>query len=189
MAAGTAADATNRPTDEQIKAALRYVEGIANNLAKEPKLREAARDASVDAVMWALKKWNPSLGTFVAFAAAAARMWIRRTLARERHRFATRPAHEEITEALPAPDRGSYGPTLPLAVRDLPHDLRDAVNLFYVHKYDLRDIGHLTGTSLETIRRRLQQAAKILGEGDEQVKPSRKTGARRVCNDSRAGTR
>jgi RNA polymerase sigma factor (sigma-70 family) len=181
--AATAAKA-GRPSDAEVARVLKMAQRFANRRAWKGELGEAAQDAATDAIMWSLKNYDPSRGaTFEAFALAAVRSFVHRHIGQRSKQLATRPEVAAIHDLIPASERQCHDNgndyLLPDGVADLPHELRDVVRFFYVDRFDLHEISLLMGTSKETARLRLKEAAKILGRG-EKVHRELSTGSRRL---------
>jgi DNA-directed RNA polymerase specialized sigma24 family protein len=181
------------PTEREISDAYTFALNHAERQAPRPaELTEAARDAATDAVLWAIKNFKPALGEFGPFVRAAVRRIVRFGVAKKRRKLGRRP----LVFGLPMWDSDSYPQDvvgdeldarpvhgvgeieLPLSVRELEPELRDAVRLFYVDRFGLRECALLLGVSLETVRRRLARAARLLGQGSDP--PRRGTGEKRM---------
>ena len=139
-------------------------------------LTEKAIDAGTDGVLWARANYFAKRGTFAAFAAAAVKRFVTSCLRHEASKFRNQPTRQGLHEGIPArqiSDNGAEVP-LPLAVRDLPADLRDVVRFFYVDRFDIRECSLLLGIHRETVRARLKEAAARLAEDlPEQQRPKR----------------
>ncbi len=161
------------PTDDELRRALDAAQRFAMKRASRPhELAEAARGAAVESVVWASKRYDPTRTGkfggdkgFVGFALSVAYKWVHREVRRYQARQHVRPAHEEISEAVPARPDPEGSSCIPLSLLELPDDLRDAVRLFYIDRFDLRECALLLGIGRETVRARLKQAAEILGQG------------------------
>ncbi len=157
----------NNPTPAETTKAYRLAMAFASRLAPGTNERaDAAKDAATDAVVWALSRYDPRLGSFEAFALSAVRRFVGRKIKVLNRKAATRPAVGELTEEMPAvnPDRFE-AIALGVSIRELPDDLRDTVRLFYIDRYTMRDCGLLLGCALATVRKRLRRAARILDAG------------------------
>jgi len=168
-----------KPKEQEIASAYSSALKHAERRAPRPfELTETARDAATDAVMWALRAWQSGRGaSFETFTMSAVRRFVDRAIKQSANRFHSRPVISELTEGIAARDVQAGSFPLSLAVQELPDDLRHTVRLFHVDKFDLRDIGHLMGCSMETARTRLAKAARLLGDGAP--RPRRMTGEKR----------
>jgi RNA polymerase sigma factor (sigma-70 family) len=142
--------------------------------------------------LWAADHYRPCEGgDFQGWARSCVRLIVRRAVSVAAARFHRRPTHIPI-DALPddgdgrgAADgvhlearRDDGASLLPLELSDLPPDLRDAVRLFYIDNFDLRECGLLLGCSMETVRQRLSRAARILCP--HATPPARRNGEKRL---------
>lgn len=173
-------------TDADVERVLKAAHQEADRRTRHmPALRELATDAATDGVCWALRRYSADRGSFEAFALTTVRSFIWKQVSASATKHKNRPVvvelGDELRDILAAPDRSEHYTerdfVLPENVAALPPDLRDAVRLFHIDKYDLRDIGLLMGCTMETARRRLLQAAKALG--GELARPERAAGAKR----------
>ncbi len=143
--------------------------------ACRPAARDGAVDAAVDAVLWAVANFDPVRGEFGPFARAVVRKSVRWAAVRA----AARPDVVPLLDCHPAPPvTPDVAVGLPIAVRELPPDLRDAVRFFFVDRLSLAECGLMCGVSHITIRNRLFKAARVLG--DDRVPAGVGDGAKRL---------
>ncbi len=161
-------------TPEQIERAYRWAMKYANRRVPRPdEMREAAIDAATDAVLWALKKHNSATASFDTFCSNAVKAFVWRQISNVANRIKRRPDHERLSESIQAKPRPVASDLI-----DLPKDLFDVVDFFYVHGFTMRECAALLGCSPETIRVRLQAAGRLIAGGA--TKPARKAGEKRL---------
>lgn len=171
---------TTAVSDDELRSVLALAHRFAAGRARIDAQREAAQDAATDAIVRAVRDWNPQRGPFKAFAMWLVAHEVKKRLKRRAERHAEQPTVEPITAAThliasPLPAAGE----VPMSheLRDLPPDLRDAVRFYYTDGFDLRECGLLLGCSAETVRARLERAAVMLAP-DGATLPTRKKGER-----------
>lgn len=170
--------ATDTEIAEAYTRALAHAAGVGRRF---PALAELALDAATDGVLWAAQHYNRAVGPFVAFAGAAVRRFVGRALHKAADKRRDKPTVGTITDDLAARETPAAGEVpLSATIRDLPDDERDAVRLFMLDGYNLRDCGFLLGCSPETVRTRLRQAAERLAPNA--ARPARGNGERRLSS-------
>lgn len=192
--AATAEAPTTRtaPTDEEIAEAYKWAMTHAEREAPRPyDLAEFIQHQATLAVLWAREHYTAAAGEFGPFARSVIRRAVRHKVQNWRRLHGNRPRHVSLS-GLDDPDeyrhpvelvadRAPQGPgelNLPLAIRELPADLRDAVRFFYVDRFDVRECAMLLGVAPETVRARLLAAARMLDP--DAVKPPRRAGENRL---------
>jgi DNA-directed RNA polymerase specialized sigma24 family protein len=174
---------TSPPSEDEFNAAFAWATGhVAQwGRGKCDELRELGHDAAMEALVWARNNYRPDRGRFEPFAAAAVRRVMGRWVARWAADRKKRPGMISLTpflrddeddrSPLAVPDRPREGiGYIPLsaAARDLPQHLRDAVRLFFVDGFTLIECGMLLGASKWSVREWLAEAARLLGEGQDE---------------------
>ena len=181
-----------QPTDDEIKSAyewsLAYAASVVRGQSHERVT--AAQDAVTDGVVWACQNYDPSKGEFKSFVHWVVRLALSRHLERAIERKQSRPRmiqlsgfdekeeggkiFEVAASGRPSAGRVPLGPT----IDDLPDELKNAVRLYFVDGYGLRECGELLGVAPETVRLRLRKAACMIDP--EGVVPKRSNGEKRL---------
>ncbi|HEY1190444.1 MAG TPA: hypothetical protein VGE74_22615 [Gemmata sp.] len=139
-----------------------------------PDAEESLIDAGTDAILWAVEKCTCA-DSFTNFAKTAIRRWVARKLAKARKRRQVRPLCGPLPEQV---EGRAEKPVKPMLIGDLPEDLAFVVRLYMVDGFTCRDIGHLTGTSHNTVNLKLKRAAAMLDP--TAVAPRRRNGEKRL---------
>lgn len=164
--------------DESYRAGLRIARATVARRGFDDETAEALNSAVGDALIWAIGHYDAAAGSFQVFALAAMRRFFTHTIASLRRRDKGRPGRAELDDEFEGalecrrPDSAEAKAT----INDLPAELSDAVRLYFVDGYTMRECGLLLGCSPDTVRRRLHQAAHLLAPG--MAAPRRETNAK-----------
>lgn len=148
-------------TDSQIQVALDAAEKLARKLAPTQALEELAQDKATDAILRAIRTYDSSRGSFVAYARSftwlAITAALRKPLPRSARRLTDGAPNTplEIAWREPAVDLNS-------ACEKLPAPIRTAVILRFCHGYSVTDTALLCGINRAALRARLIAAAQLI---------------------------
>lgn len=126
-----------------------------------PWLLDVLVDAATDGVLRASRAFDPHKGTFPAFARACVELAVRHAIGKAGRRQAREGLRVELDEDTADRQRGPEG--LPLDLSDLPDPLREAVLLYFIDGLTLEEAGERLGITHEGVRKRLHEAARIVG--------------------------
>ncbi|MBP3959449.1 sigma-70 family RNA polymerase sigma factor [Gemmata sp. G18] len=158
--------------DEDMKAACDWAMSFARKRARgSSEVEEVLIDAATDALMWCRTNCT-NADTFIGFAKAAVRRWFGRALHRLKLRRSNRPAVVSLEHDVAR--RRVEQPAKPVLIEDLPEDIAFIVRLYMVDGFSLREIGHLTNQSHDTVARQLHRAAELLAP--RRMRPQRANG-------------
>jgi DNA-directed RNA polymerase specialized sigma24 family protein len=161
-------------TEAEIEAAYKWAldHAMLATRRADSETQSVAVDAATDALLWSLRE-HDQLRDWLTFARHTVRQFVSRKLQNHRAKSGRRPRGISVDETF-GPDDATLADTLVdhrssahLAdvLPDLPTDLQFVVRLVHVDRFPLADVGLLTGTSYETVRCRLQEAADRLISG------------------------
>lgn len=146
--------------ESEIRAALDAADKIARRLAPTQALSELASDKATDAILRALRSYDPSRGPFAAYARSFSWLAITAALRKPLPRAARRLSDANETNNTPDVPCQPVEPDSWYAV--LPDPLRVAAVLRFCHGYSVTDTALLCGIDRQQLRDRLASAAEII---------------------------